>query len=54
MKKLIKVKSKFYWYASFFLSMFLLNIDPLDPPDKRNSIGNPYYNSNMNNPHKKD
>lgn len=54
MKKLIEIKSKFYWYASFFLSMFLSNTDPLNPHDKRNSISNPYYNSKMNSPHKKD
>ena len=50
--KLNKVDSKFKWYAGFFLSLFLFNIDPLITSNKRNLTNNPYYNSKMNNPNK--
>ncbi len=48
----LQAKKSFNWYASMFLMLFLSNVDPLNPTDKRNKISNPYYNSKMSNPHK--
>ena len=48
----LQAKKSFNWYATMFLMLFLSNVDPLNPTDKRNKISNPYYNSKMSNPHK--